>query len=158
MLTTQRRTRLASEEVGRIRAYRPDDADAVVAIWQSASALAQPFLSAEFVAHVSADILTLYLPNAETFVIEARGDAIGFIALLGQEISGLFLEPAWHGRGLGKALVDHAVARKGALHLEVFERNAIGRRFYERYGFVETGRYTHQASGEMTLQLALPNR
>ncbi|MGI9477168.1 MAG: GNAT family N-acetyltransferase [Hyphomicrobiaceae bacterium] len=141
-----------------IRDYRPEDADAVVAIWQSANALSQPFLSAEFVARVSVDIRTLYLPHAETFVMEAHSDAVGFIALLDQEIGGLFLEPAWHGKGLGKALVDHAIARKGALHLEVFERNAIGRRFYQRYGFIETGRYIHQASGEVTLKLELPNR
>ena len=139
-----------------IRDYRPEDADTVVAIWHSANALAQPFLSPDFVARVSEEIRTLYLPYAETFMLVADGNAVGFIALLDNEIGGLFLNPAWHGKGYGKAMVDHAVALKGPLHLEVFERNTIGRRFYERYGFVETGRYDHAASGEVTLTMAMP--
>ncbi|MFY0613206.1 MAG: GNAT family N-acetyltransferase [Hyphomicrobiaceae bacterium] len=139
-----------------IRDYRPEDADAIVAIWQAASAMAQPFLSDDFVAHVSDDIRTLYLPNAETYVLEADHTVIGFIALLDNEIGGLFLKPVWHGKGYGKALVDYAAARKGGLHLEVFERNKIGRAFYDRYGFVETGRYDHEPSGEVTIKMVLP--
>ena len=101
------------------------------------------------------NLRTLYLPNAETWVLEDNETPIGFIALIGDEIGGLFLEPSLHGRGLGKTMVDHAVDIKGPLRVEVFERNAIGRRFYERYGFVEVGQYRHEASGEMTLKLDL---
>jgi len=54
-------------------------------------------------------------------------------------------------------MVDHAVDLKGPLRVEVFEKNAIGRRFYERYGFVQEGKYRHEASGEMTLKLVLPS-
>ena len=77
-----------------------------------------------------------------------------FIALIEDEIGGLFLSPFFHGKGLGKAMVDHAVTLKGSLRVEVFERNTIGRHFYDRYGFIETGRYRHEASGELTLKMA----
>ena len=138
-----------------IREYRPEDTDALVSIWQSASALAHPFLDESFVAQETENLRNLYLPNAETWVAESRDAPVGFIALIGDEIGGLFLDPAFHGKGFGKAMVDHAVARNGALRVEVFDRNTIGRRFYDRYGFVETDRYRHDGSGEMTIRMSL---
>ncbi|MBX2854633.1 MAG: GNAT family N-acetyltransferase [Rhodobacteraceae bacterium] len=139
-----------------IRQYQLEDADAVVAIWRAASQLAHPFLTDAFLSQEAANLRALYLPNAETWLSEEDGAPVGFIALIGDEIGGFFLAPAYHGRGLGKALVDHAVALKGALRVEVFERNQIGRSFYQRYGFRETGRYRHDGSGEIALKLTLP--
>ena len=140
-----------------IRKYRTDDTDALVAIWKSASALAHSFLDDEFVAREAVALRAEHLPNAETWVLEDAGRPVGFIALIGDEIGGLFLDPAAHGKGFGKAMVDHVVELKGPLHVEVFEKNEIGRRFYDRYGFIEVGRYRHEPSCEMTLRLELPS-
>ncbi len=119
--------------------------------------LAHPFLKDHFLAQEADNMRTLYLPNAETWVIEHTSTPIGFIALIGSEIGGLFLNPAFHGQGFGKMLVDHATNLKGPLSVEVFERNANGRRFYDRYGFFETGRYRHEVSGEIILMMAMPS-
>ena len=99
----------------------------------------------------------IYLPFAETWLLEDAGEVIGFIALIEDEIGGLFLKPSFHGRGLGRAMVDHAVALRGPLHVEVFKRNAIGRGFYKRYGFVELEEYRHEPSGELTIRMAMPS-
>jgi len=139
-----------------IRTYHPDDTEALVAIWQAASALAHPFLDEAFTAREAVNLRTQHLPNAETWVLEIGGRPAGFIALVGDEIGGLFLDPSLHGRGLGRAMVDHVVGIKGPLCVEVFGRNVIGRRFYTRYGFIETGSYLHEASGETMLRLAMP--
>lgn len=139
-----------------IRKFREDDTDALVAIWQSASSLAHPFLEEAFVTREAVNLRTQHLPNAETWVLEKQGETVGFIALVGNEIGGLFLDPSCHGQGLGRALVDHAVGHKGPLYVEVFEKNSIGRRFYDRYGFIEIGKYLHDASGEMILRMELP--
>ena len=40
---------------------------------------------------------------AETWVAEADGAVVGFISLLGHQVGGLFLAPAWRGRRLGQA-------------------------------------------------------
>ena len=140
-----------------IKKYRTEDTDALVLIWQSANALAHSFLADDFVAQVAQDMRNIYLPNAETWVLEQDDKPLGFIALVGDEIGGLFLEPSFHGRGFGKALTDHAVALHGPLRVEVFEKNVIGRRFYDRYGFVETSRYVHEDSSEETLKMAMPS-
>lgn len=139
-----------------IRAYEPRDTDALITIWEKANALAHPFLPEAFVAQVKSDMRNLYLPNAETRVLEHQGEPVGFIAMIGTEIGGLFLDPAHHGRGRGRAMVDHVVARKGPLTVEVFSANAIGRPFYQRYGFRLQDEYLHEPSGQMTARMAMP--
>ena len=138
-----------------IREYQSEDADAVVSIWREATALAHPFLKPEFVAQETDNLRNIYLKFADTSVMEQNGTVVGFIALIEDEIGGLFLQPSFHGRGLGRTLVDHAVALKGPLRVEVFAQNAIGRRFYQKYGFADCGEYLHENSGEQTLKLAM---
>lgn len=118
-----------------IRKYSEADLIAVMSAWENASEIAHPFLPDEFVAKVRHDIPTLYLPNAETWVADIGGQVVGFIALLGNEIGALFVEPDFHGVGAGKALMDKAQQLQGDLEVEVFKENASGRKFYSRYGF-----------------------
>ena len=66
---------------------------------------------------------------------------LGFIGLDGDDISALFLEPAWRGRGGGRRLVGHAQAlRGGALTVDVNEQNPGAVGFYEALGFTVVGR------------------
>lgn len=79
------------------------------------------------------------------------GAVVGFIALLGDEAEGLFVHPDFHGRKLGKALMDKAVLLHSSIELEVFKHNPIGRGFYSRYGFEEM----HEDFNEDTQQLVI---
>ncbi len=141
-----------------IRKYEKADLDTLLSIWRAASELAQPFLSKEFVARETEYLRTVYFPMARTWVAEDGGTPVGFITLIEDEIAGLFVHPDAHGRGIGRDLVDYVVGLKGTLRAEVFDRNTVGRRFYRRLGFMETGRYVHKASGELTIKLVLPSR
>ena len=100
----------------------------------------------------------IYLAFAETWVTEVEGVVVGFIALIESEIGGLFLDPDFHGQGLGRAMVDMAAAQKGALKVEVFKENEIGRRFYGAYGFRETEEFIHEASGQATLRMSFTQK
>jgi len=139
-----------------IRRYQPSDVDAVIAIWEAANALAHPFLSTDFVNTVRTDMREIYLPNAETWVVEQDGEPVGFIAMIGTEIGGLFLDPRHHGKGLGRAMVDAVVAVKGPLRVDVFAENVIGRKFYDGYGFTAVDRYAHEPSGRTTIKMEMP--
>ncbi len=146
-----------------LRAYRPEDLEPVMGAWRRANALAHPFLTDAFVARLEEDVRDIYVPSAETYVLEERGEVleergevVGFITLLGAEIGGLFVDPSRHRRGYGMALVDHAVAIKGPLTVEVFRDNRIGRPFYERYGFALVAEERHEPSGQITLKMAMP--
>ncbi len=145
-----------NDTTGTIRPYLANDVEAVIDIWQRANALAHPFLSKDFVAEVNQAMRDVYLPNAETYVLEKGGNVAGFIALIGNEIGGLFLDPALHGQGHGRALVDHAVSLKGPLSVEVFRDNKIGRPFYERYGFDFVADELHAPSGQVSRKMAMP--
>lgn len=137
-----------------IRIYKDTDVESVVSIWRAASELAHPFLTKAFLDAEAHNVRNVYPAFAEIWVTEIDGRVVGFIALVEAEIGGLFLDAAYHGQGLGRAMVDKAVAEKGALTVEVFRDNAIGRPFYEAYGFQYVDDYVHEASGQVTLRMA----
>ena len=118
-----------------IREYEQDDLADVLRAWETASAIAHPFLTEEFLAQERRNIPELYLPNAETWVAERDGKVIGFIALLGNEVGAIFLNPEFHGQGVGRAMMDKAQELRGSLELDVFKENNVGRNFYAKYGF-----------------------
>lgn len=136
-----------------IRKYKNEDIDAVISSWRAASELAHPFLSQAFLDQEADNVRNVYLAYAETWVCEVHGSVVGFIALIDAEIGGLFVDPGFHGQGLGRALVDKAVGEKGPLSVEVFEQNVIGRRFYNAYGFCGAEASLHESSGHMTVHM-----
>lgn len=69
-------------------------------------------------------------------IVGCDGDTIaGFLNLVGSEIDHLYLDPAFHRQGLGRAFVDHAKAQSDRLELWTFEANTGAQAFYERLGF-----------------------
>lgn len=148
--------RLSAAPPATIRPCREDDLDRLLEIWRAACALAHPFLTDDFLRTEQDRVRDVYLPAAENWVAEVDGRVVGFVSLMGYQVGGLFLAPEWHGRRIGKALMDKAVAERGTLELDVFAANAIGRRFYDRYGFVDADDYIHAPTGEHVLRLTLP--
>jgi len=136
-----------------IRQYQEDDLAGLMSAWESANSLAHPFLCENFVAQVRRAIPALYIPNADTWVAEKDGLVVGFIALLGNEVGAIFVSPIHHGSGIGIKLMDKAHQLQGNLELEVFTKNKIGRRFYERYGFDTMVEKHDEASGQRVLRL-----
>ncbi len=135
-----------------IRQYQGTDADDVVEVWRRASEMAHPFLEQAFLDQEADNVRNVYLAFAETWVTEIDGKVVGFISLIEDEIGGLFLDPAFHGQGLGRAMVDKAASDKGALKVEVFKGNVIGRKFYAAYGFSGSDEYLHEASGQVAIR------
>jgi GNAT superfamily N-acetyltransferase len=73
--------------------------------------------------------------------VAQQGDRIaGFLACHDGWVHALYLAPRFRGRGLGKALLDHAKSRHSQLDLWTFQANGSAQRFYLREGFRETAR------------------
>lgn len=136
-----------------IRRYHAEDLEAVLWSWESASRIAHPFLEEEFLAQERENIPNLYLPNAETWVVEQGGQVVGFIALIGSEVGAIFVAPEFQGTGAGRALMDRAHELRGDLEVEVFKANAIGRKFYADYGFEVLTEKIHEPTGQSLLRL-----
>lgn len=85
--------------------------------------------------------------------MEVDSRVVGFISLMGNEVGGLFLHPQYHGKKLGKLMMDKAQSLHGDLEVEVFKKNHIGRRFYEQYGFNLVEEKIHEQTGEQVLRL-----
>lgn len=139
-----------------IRKYQPTDCHQLLDVWERASALAHPFLSKEFIEQERHNIPDVYLPIAETWVWESNQQVVGYIALIKNEIGGLFVDPECHRHGIGQALVEKAQALRGDLVVEVFEKNLLGRAFYQKLGFQLLNQKIHEETGFeiMRLQLA----
>jgi putative acetyltransferase len=138
-----------------LRPYQPADLPHLMETWESANRLAHPFLDDDFVAQVRRDIPALYLPNSDTWVAEFDDRVIGFISLLGNEIGALFLQPAYHGKKVGKMLMEQAIDLYDSLEVEVFKKNSLGRGFYSKCGFELLEEKLDRQSGELVLRLSL---
>ncbi len=83
-----------------------------------------------------------YLPaieHDEMFVAESDGRMVGFGHATQGEVQALFVDPDWAGRGVGSALLGHALqpaarGHDGPIQLKS-TLNAVG--FYEAHGFVQ---------------------
>jgi len=138
-----------------IREYEDKDLAELLDAWHSASMVAHPFFSEEFIRQERENIASIHLPKAETWVYELDGIVVGFIALIENEVGAIFLDPKYHGKGIGRALMDHARSIREILELDVAKDNKIGRNFYKKCGFIEQYEHMHKEAGFMQLRLKL---
>ncbi|AOW12115.1 acetyltransferase [Hydrogenophaga crassostreae] len=137
----------------KIRQYETADLAAVLSSWEAATRLAHPFMTNEFIAQEKTNVAELYIPNTDTWVAEIDGSVEGFVALIGNEVGAIFLQPRQHGKGVGRALMDKAKELHGSLEVQVFKDNPIGRNFYARYGFEGQDETLHAPTGRQILRL-----
>jgi GNAT superfamily N-acetyltransferase len=123
-----------------VRAYRSEDRDVLMLIWEAASRIGHPFLTETDLAEQKLLVRDVYLPKAENWVTLIGDRPVGFIGLLGNLVGGLFVEPHMHKSGIGSALIKHASALKGPLEVEVYALNDAALLFYQHVGFREVGR------------------
>ena len=136
-----------------IRLYQEKDMPAILDIWHQASLLAHPFLSEAFLTKEKNNLRYIFIPRSQTWVYEEGDKVIGFMALQGNEVGGLFVHPTKQRRGIGHALMDKARSLHDSLELEVFEKNHQGRAFYAKYGFLPISQYKETTTNETMLRL-----
>ncbi|GAA4548601.1 GNAT family N-acetyltransferase [Amycolatopsis samaneae] len=119
------------------RAAAPD-ARAVADLWLRSFAAALPAVRRPRTDdEVRAYFRDVVIPARETWVADVGGEIAGLLVLTENQLSQLYLEPRWRGRGLGDRFVALAKQRRPAgLELWTFQVNGPARRFYERHGFL----------------------
>lgn len=142
----------------KIRASIPADGPRAVEIWRDAVDATHHFLTAEDRAAIEEEVTT-FLPDAPLWLaVDADDRPLAFMLLDGSSMEALFIDPAWRGKGVGKALVEHAVALEGAITTEVNEQNGQAVGFYRHLGFVPVGRSERDGQGRAypLIHLRLP--
>lgn len=74
-------------------------------------------------------------PASEVWLAEAGAELIGFAGARLDWLDHLYVDPAWHGQGVGSALLSAVRRSRTELNLWTFQNNDQARRFYERQGF-----------------------
>jgi putative acetyltransferase len=123
-----------------IRQSRPEEQQRLFEIWSAAVRATHHFLlDADF--RFYADIVrNEQLPSGIFWVAADEEDQpIGWLRLDGKRVAGLFVDPARHRSGVGRALIHHARTLSPDLELQANEKSGAVE-FYRRLGFTETGR------------------
>ncbi|MDL2207868.1 GNAT family N-acetyltransferase [Desulfovibrio sp. OttesenSCG-928-F20] len=146
----------------RIREAKEAEYGRLLEIWEAAVRVTHDFLRDEHIDFYRSRMLGSYFKDVELLVAEiAPGEPEAFMGLLapvkivmeGREIDRpahlamLFVHPRSHRQGLGRALVEHAAALYGSLATDVNEQNPGALRFYEKCGFILTGRSENDEEG-----------
>ncbi|GIO59294.1 GNAT family N-acetyltransferase [Paenibacillus cineris] len=135
--------------MGQITAYREEDHDYLVELWYRAVRETHAFLTETDIAFYRRIVDEQALKHVEVWVDkDDSGVPLGFIGLDGSMVEMLFVDPDRHGQGIGTRLLRYAEQLKGSrLRVDVNEQNDGAYAFYQRYGFVRTGRSELDGSG-----------
>jgi len=108
----------------------------MVVIWRASVEATHDFLLPGDIEKLDARVRD-FLPRTPLWVATDQHDRpIGFMALSEAQMDSLFIDPAWRGVGVGRALVEHALTLHPILTTEVNEQNRQAVGFYLRMGFV----------------------
>ncbi|VTP62246.1 Uncharacterized N-acetyltransferase YjaB [Leclercia adecarboxylata] len=119
-----------------IRKWLNDDVEPLLALWLESTTVAHPFIDAQYWQESEPVVREVYLPSAETWVWEEKGQLRGFISVMQSAYVGaLFVEPAYAGQGIGHALIHHVQQRYPSLSLEVLPEEQSGGEFLPCSGF-----------------------
>lgn len=131
------------KEIVMIRKYKPEDLNAIMAVWLESNIEAHHFIRSQYWKE-NYDQVKVLLPQAIIFVYEKKGVVLGFIGLNDHFIEGLFVKPSEQSKGVGQALLNYVKESKTSLVLHVYKNNERAVRFYLKEGFNITGEHFDQ--------------
>ncbi len=80
-----------------------------------------------------------------------------------QEITRVYIDKAFHGRGFGKALMLHIlslprIVTAPVVYLGVWEENLKAQALYQQYGFSPVGRYLYQVGDQFDNEIIMARK
>lgn len=127
-----------------IRPIRTDEIESTVRMWRRSREAAQPWLEARMGYTPANDrwfFREMLVRRCDVWVALDGERIVGLLAIAGDHVHQLYVEPADQRRGIGSALLGQAFSSSPArLMLHTHQRNAGAQRFYEHHGFREVAR------------------
>lgn len=123
-------------------------------IWEAAVRATHHFLPEEKIVFYCERIPGYFRRVDSLELVEADGRILGFIgtnrptAGHHAKIEMLFVDPAYHGRGVGKALLHHVISNHRSVDADVNEQNSGAVAFYKQCAFHVIGRSACDSLGD----------
>jgi putative acetyltransferase len=133
-----------------IRLAVEGDRAPMLELWERAVRATHHFLDDARITALRPAVVDVLASDAlQWWVIETPDGVVGFLGLVSNSVEALFIDPAHHGRGIGRLLMDHAQQLNvgSALLVDVNEENDGALAFYRRLGFEVVGRSATDADG-----------
>lgn len=125
------------------------DVPRLVEVWEASVRATHHFLSEDDIQFFKPSVRAeLYGALDLACVRDDAGRLAGFVGVADGKVEALFIHPSLRGRGVGRALLDHAVAALGGTRVDVNEQNEQAVGFYRRMGFEIEGRSPLDAMGK----------
>lgn len=130
-----------------IRSSRPTDGARILEIWRGAVDATHFFLSVEDRIAIGQEVCA-FLPQAPlTLAVDQDDRPLGFMLIDNGHMEALFIDPTAFGHGIGAALVRHGLVLYPGMTTDVNEQNERAVGFYNRMGFIQTGRSSLDGQG-----------
>ncbi|MBP0444638.1 acetyltransferase [Roseomonas sp. SSH11] len=134
--------------MARIRRSSESDLPFLLAIWRGAVRATHGFLSPADFFRIERLVAEDYLPRGGFWVAADDGNRpLGFMGMTGAHVDALFVDPAFHGQGIGRLLLGQALEEAGPVTVDVNEQNGEALGFYRRMGFRPFGRSETDGEG-----------
>ncbi|WP_341351895.1 acetyltransferase [Stutzerimonas kirkiae] len=105
-------------------------------IWEASVRATHDFLLEDDLCELRPRILEDWLPAVNVMVfVGDNAEILGFTGVSGEKLEMLFIAPEARGKGVGKALLDHAVSVLAVRLVDVNEQNDLALGFYRHMGF-----------------------
>jgi len=132
----------------KIRRSRPDETRRIIEIWRNAVDATHEFLTPEDRQTLD-DVVSHFFPKVSFWLaVDGNDDPLAFMLIENGHMEALFVDPAHRGSGIGAALVRHGLAMHPQMTTDVNEQNGQAVGFYERMGFLQTGRSAFDGQGK----------
>jgi len=132
----------------KIEQAKTRDHPTLISLWEASVRATHHFLPEAEIDVLKPLILEHYFAAVDLVCARDETGIAGFCGVHDGNIEMLFLAPEARGRGIGRLLVAHAISRQGATRVDVNVQNAQALGFYQRMGFVVTGRSPLDGQGK----------
>lgn len=125
-----------------------EDYTSIVDVWEASVRATHHFLKEEDIQYFKPLILTEFLNAVQLHCIKIDNRIVAFLGTSSDKIEMLFVHPAFHGKGVGKTLLLHAINKLNKTLVDVNEQNEQAVSFYKRFGFEVVNRSAQDAMGK----------
>lgn len=122
----------------------------VLDLWLRCTAAQNPFLEPNFWENNYNEIRSKYLENCDNYLCMDGGKILAFICVSENNyVKGLFVDPDYRGKGIGRMLIRHIKDCYDVLHFNIYAKSRRILNLASGEGFLINGALYQEESGQV---------